>query len=124
MKWLIKIIAVATYKGGIQKHSIIASLIHIFNPAVTGFFLLILGFLKVKINPEPFIGFLICFYTICALILHKKFPLVIKSVRGNLLKDISKAKREFYAIVFLGLVILSILLSIVFALYSYKLMHR
>lgn len=124
MNWLVKIIAIATYKGGIKKHSIIISLIFVLNPLITGLIAVFKGYFKLNVTLLEFLIFLILFYAVFTFILFKNYNWLIKGLKPGFMKDVSNLKRELCALTFFALIILSSLIAVLLSIYSYELKYN
>lgn len=120
MKELIRLIAIATYKGKMQKHSIILSLIHIFNPISNAILLIILGVLKIDLGLDLFLFISFILHALAVFILYKKYSCLIKHIDRSSLMKISKVRREMNGFGYIGLVLLNVIIGIMLAGYSHK----
>lgn len=80
MNWLIKLIAIATYKGKIQKHSIVLSSVLIFNPILSALILLLHALLVTKINVLFFLSVSLIFHTAITYVLYRNYNSLIREL--------------------------------------------
>lgn len=118
MNWLIKLIAIATYKGKIQKHSIVLSLVLVFNPILSALILLLYALLVTKINVLFFLSVSLIFHTAITYVLYRNYNSLIKGINKSTLMKITNFKRGMYGLGYIVLVIVCILLAVVIVGYG------
>ncbi len=118
IKLLVKLIAVASYKGGINKHSIILGLVHMLNPVTNGIILLFLGLLNPKVSTPLFLIVSLIFHVLIVLLMYRNFKYLEGIINKNELRAMKMRTREMYAFSYFLLVLIVGFLGLLMALYA------
>lgn len=116
--FVIRLIALATYKRGIQKHAVIISIIHIFNPITNSLLLISLGAFNIKLGAENFLILTLVFHSIITFILYLNYQRIESGINKPEMRSVTPKQREYYALGYVFLVSLSMFIAIVLAGYS------
>lgn len=118
MNWLIKLIAIATYKGKIQKHSLILSIVHIFNPISNAILVLLYSLFFTKINVPVFLALSLIFHAMITYLLYRNYNILIKGIDKSTLMKISNFRKDMFRLGYVILVIICILFAIIITGYG------